>query len=315
MARSRKQRLLRIFFFLILSISIIYLYKNYDSLIGSSILPIQNPCELYPKEITCNQNELHLQLNQTPEDNLTIHFIDVGQGDSTLLEIEDFTMLIDCGDKNHGDGVVNYLKEKNISELDILVATHADADHIGGCSQVLQQISTAIVWDNGQEKDTKTYEGFIELAKQKDLKIIDKGDNIKIPNGYIIALNPDQQNLFSDFNQNSIVLLIIYGKQKFLLTGDCEEECEQRLTKYQISSQMLKAGHHGSKTSSSQAFSDRVYPQIAIISVGKNNRYGHPHQDVLDRLGQSKINVLRTDKEGTITITTNSESYLVLSNT
>lgn len=315
MARSRKQRLLRIFFFLILSISIIYLYKNYDSLIGNPILPIQNPCELYPKEITCNQNELYLQLNQTPENNLTLHFIDVGQGDSTLVQLEDFTMLVDCGDKSHGDEVINYLRQRNINNLDILVTTHPDADHIGGCSQLLQQINTTTVWDNGQEKDTQAFQNYIKLAEQKGLKIINKGNNIKIPNGYIIALNPDQQDMFSDFNQNSIVLMVIYGKQKFLLTADCEQGCEKRLSKYQLSSQILKAGHHGSKTSSSQIFLDKVKPQIAIISAGKNNRFGHPHQEVLYRLNQSNIDISRTDKQGTIVITTNGETYLVLSNT
>lgn len=315
MSKSRKQRLLRIFFFLLLSVALIYLYKNYDSLVGKPILPLTDPCELYPKEITCNQNELYLKLNQTPKNNLTVHFIDVGQGDSTLIQLEDFTMLVDCGDKNHGNDVINYLKQNNIIELDILVATHADADHTGGCAQVLQQTNTTTVWDNGQEKDTQAYKNYIKVAKQKDLKIINMGDSIRIPNGYIIVLNPDQQDLFSDYNQNSIVLMIIYGKQKFLLTGDCEEDCEARLTKYQISSQILKAGHHGSKTSSSQVFLDKVKPELAVVSVGKNNRYGHPHQEVLDRLSQSNIAVIRTDQLGTIVITTNSQTYLVLSNT
>ena len=239
------------------------------------------------------------------KDNISIDFIDVGQGDSILINNK---MLIDCGDNDKGDNVVKYLKEKNISKLDYLVITHTDADHIGGCDYVLDNIAVKKVMMDGQIRDTKSYLDVIKRIDDEE-KIIPKEnerfgfDDIEFK---VLSSNIGSE----DPNQNSIVLRMDYGKFSALFTGDCDRECESRLLNKDIDVDVLKVAHHCSRYGTGKEFLDMVTPKIGIIEVGENN-YGHPTDECLSNLKDNNVEIYRTDLEGNITLITNGIGFKI----
>lgn len=235
---------------------------------------------------------------------LKIHFIDVGQGDATLFEENSNYLLIDCGRSDTKIG--SHLGSKGIPRIDYLITTHPDADHIGGCDYVLENFNVSKVRDNGQNHTTQAYKDYITLAKEKDYDVISAGILINWSNITIHVLSPPEPYPAGDLNTNSIVAKVSYGSVDFMLTGDCDTECESSLSG-NFSSEILKVGHHGSNGSTSQQFLGKVDPKLAIISVGANNSYGHPAQEVLDRLNSKGIEIHRTDLEGNISILTDGE--------
>ncbi|MBI4896096.1 MAG: MBL fold metallo-hydrolase [Candidatus Aenigmarchaeota archaeon] len=233
----------------------------------------------------------------------TVHFINVSQGDATLLEFGNATMLVDCGNSGHGDDVVAYLKTEHISVIDYLVVTHADADHVGGCATVLKQETVKHIFENGQSADTKTFQAYRLASQDSPVQNVSRGFFMESNGVLIEVLGPPQQEVDVTKNDQSVILKIV-GKNTTLLTGDCGYRCEQELVEKQIPirADVYKAGHHGSQTSSTPLFLDHVDARMVVISVGKGNSYGHPNAETLERFAERQMNVHRTDYEGTVVV-------------
>lgn len=261
-----------------------------------------------------------------PSQNLTIAFVDVGQGDSILVTLPNTrTLLIDGGEREGSGKVLASLRQHGLSHIDVMVATHPHADHIGGLIDVIKLVDVGQVLDSGQVHTTQTFEDFLDAieTKQIPLKSVREGDSINLdPTVKVEVLNPPANLLDgayneAEFNDNSVVLKLTYGEFSVLLTGDMEERNEVRLVfenATTLDADVLKAGHHGSRTSSSSPFLNAVTPEVVIISLAAGNTYGHPHQEALDRISAAGTeNLFRTDIDGTITLTANGSSeYSIL---
>ena len=242
----------------------------------------------------------------TPGEELKVHFLDVGQGDSIIIELPtNETILIDASIKDASDKIIKYLKEENVSKIDYVFATHPHSDHIGGMSAVIKAFDIGQIYMPKAVTTTKTYENLLLTIKDKNLKIktakagntIIDTDDLKL-----VVLAPNQDS-YESLNNYSIVLKLTYKEKSFLFTGDAETLSEKEITG-DVEADVLKVGHHGSRTSTSQAFLNKVNPSYAVISVGLNNDYKHPHQEVLDRLEKKNIKIYRTDQNGDIIFTT-----------
>ncbi len=247
---------------------------------------------------------------------LSVYFLDVGQGDSSLIIFGDKTILIDAGEIDMGDRVVNDLRELGVTRIDLLVATHPHSDHIGGMQKVLDNFAIGQVLDSGIPHTSVIYERFLEKIDKKNIpyKLAVQGDTIDLdPALRIVVLSPPARRYGDDLNTNSIMLRISYGTINFLFTGDAGSEAETALSKsgYALDAQILKVGHHGSMYSSSPAFIERVHPETAIISLGRDNPYGHPHKQAVDILTQAGAAIYRTDRDGTILVRSDGISYAV----
>lgn len=255
--------------------------------------------------VGCNGSDLPSSADK-PE--LEVSFIDVGQGDSTLvISPSGKTMLIDAGDNSYGKNVVEYIKELGISKIDVLVGTHPDADHIGGIDMVIDNFEIGTFYMPKKTHTTKTYEDVLTSAKNKGLKIT-AGIADKVidfdPDVKAVILSPENKN-YSDNNAYSIAIQLTYGKNKFLFTGDIEKENEKdMISKYgnSLRSDVIKLAHHGSSTSNDSEFLDIVSPDAAVVSCAYKNKYGHPHKEVLNYLEENDIPLYRTDEQGTIVI-------------
>ena len=235
---------------------------------------------------------------------LSVYFLDVGQGDSALIIFGNKTILIDAGEIDMGDRVVSDLKELGVTRIDLLVATHPHSDHIGGMQKVLENFPVDQVLDSGMPHPSALYERFLETIDKKNIpyKVAVQGNTIDIdPALRIVVLSPTEKRFGDDLNTNSIILRISYGTINFLFTGDAGGETETALAKsgYVLDAQILKVGHHGSMHSSSRTFIARVHPETAIISLGQDNPYGHPHKQAVDTLTDAGATIYRTDRDGT----------------
>ncbi|WP_049765278.1 ComEC/Rec2 family competence protein [Alkaliphilus metalliredigens] len=244
-----------------------------------------------------------------PNDLLTIHVIDVGQGDSILITTpSQQSILIDGGDPTQGQRVVSYLKRKKVKKIDVLIATHPHADHIGGLSAVMDSFEINKLYLPPVTHTSQTYENFLLKAQQHQLPIQPVKDafSITLEDSITLHFIGPLKDYGDNLNLWSIVMKLDYGKMSFLFTGDIEKEAESDLIreykKSFLASQFLKAPHHGSNTSSTSGFLDIVNPDIVAISAGRNNLYGHPHTEVLQRLQERAISYYRTDQQGTIVI-------------
>ncbi len=245
--------------------------------------------------------------------NLEVLFLDVGQGDSIVIQSPDGkTMLIDGGERS--PGVVSYLNKASVKQIDIMVATHPHSDHIGGLVDVLQRFKVAEVWINGQPHTTKVFEDFLMAIDKSGAKYHEakRGDVISLGSLQFKVLHPGPV-LVQDINGNSIVLRLAYGDISFLFVGDANfaSESEMLAAKQDVKSTILKVGHHGSATSSSATFLKAVAPQLAVYSAGIGNSYGHPAPATIARLNQAGAKVYGTDVSGTIGVTTDGKTYEV----
>ena len=238
-------------------------------------------------------------------DGLAVHFIDVGQADCALLECGGEYMLIDGGNREDGQLVVSYLEQQGVEELSAVVCTHAHEDHVGGLPSVLAVYPTHAVYAPTRTYASKVFDDFVYYADQQRLEITipSPGDGWTLGETSVTVLGPVQS--YADQNDTSIVLKVEYGGTSFLFTGDMETDAENDMLDYwgsRISwkTDVLKVGHHGSDTSTGYRFLNEVDPDYAVISVGKGNSYGHPHEEPLSRLNQAGVTILRTDELGTI---------------
>lgn len=236
---------------------------------------------------------------------LQVHFLDVGQGDATLITCGEDAMLIDAGGNSEGTRVQAYLESRHISGLTYLVGTHPDADHIGGLDVVLTKFDCACIFMPEFEKETKTYEDVIAAAKYKNKKITHPraGETYPLGDAEFTILGP-LRTYASNANDASICLLLRHGDLTFLFTGDAEEEAEADMLAAgeDLKADVYKVAHHGSRTATTEPFFEAVSPEYAVISCGEDNSYGHPHAEVLNRLRAAGVKLFRTDEQGTIVV-------------
>lgn len=233
-------------------------------------------------------------------ENLKISFLDVGQADSILLENKGHYMLIDAGNNEDGPKLVNYFNSLGIKEFDYVVGTHAHEDHIGGMDDIIKNFTINNFYMPDAITTTKTFEDVLDALEQKNISFqtpkVDETFNLADTTITTLSITADEKNL----NDTSIVLKVKHGTNTFLLMGDASTKIEKTLLDKNIESDVLKVGHHGSRYSTSVAFLNKVNPQYAVISVGKNNTYKHPHDEIIKRLEQKNIKIYRTDTQGTI---------------
>jgi len=236
---------------------------------------------------------------------MEVHYINVGQGDSTLVKCGDQCMLIDAGDDTKGTLIQNYLKKQGVKKIDYLILTHPDTDHIGGAPVIITKFDIDKVFMSNYEKDNKAYQKLIQALDNKRLKYSTPkvGVQYSLGTATITILAPNDE--YDNPNDASIALLIQNGDNKFLFTGDSGEEAEEDIlsNKIDISADVYKVGHHGSKYSTSPDFFREVSPTYAVISCGEGNSYGHPHAETLNTLRMNGVDVYRTDEDGTIIAT------------
>ena len=238
---------------------------------------------------------------------MKVTFLDVGQGDCTLIQAGGQNMVMDVGNNDQGERVVSYLKEQGIGKLDYLLLSHPDADHIGGGDNVLENFEVQTVIMPEVANDTMTYQEVMEEISRYDVdvKYPEVGDIFTLGDAEFTILCPKPELLSQDdLNNSSVGIKLVHGENSFVMCGDAEAKSEQEMVKRFGSSlecDVLKCGHHGSSTATSDEFLAAVNPTWAVISCGKENRYGHPHSEVLDKLENDDVQIYRTDLRGTIT--------------
>lgn len=234
---------------------------------------------------------------------LTVHFISVGQGNAVLAESDSHFMLIDGGDGSHSSKVISYLKECGVKKLDYVIATHYDSDHLSGILGAVQTFPTELLLDPDYETDSKLYASYIKQKAKLSLTSVHPvpGDTYQLGSCKFTILAPGSSD-YSNENDYSIALRLVCGSTSFLMTGDAGKDSEEEMlsSRLPLKSDVYLAGHHGSSTSNSEAFLDAVQPSWAVISVGRDNSYGHPHKEVLEQFSERNIPVFRTDTQGTI---------------
>lgn len=266
------------------------------------------------------QNKEQISIPQTTvavsreQRNLEVHFIDVGQGDCILIKtaLGRFYM-IDAGSRKSYNKIENYLKNQKVRTIDALVLTHPHEDHIGGAIQIINNFKVNHIIEPGVPYTTVSYRNLLELINKKRIKysIAKAGTQLRWYGlDSVRLLHPGNVTPTQNVNNASVVLRIQYGNISFLFTGDAEQEAEDEiLQRYRnIHSTVLKVGHHGSHTSSSQSFIRAVKPAYAVIQVGSRNKYGHPHQATLNLFRKNNIKIFQTDNEGTIVFITDGKT-------
>lgn len=242
--------------------------------------------------------------------NLTVYFIDVGQGDAEfIVGPNNKTLLIDCGPQSAGSVVVGIVRNLGFATIDAAIVTHQQDDHMGGCPVEFFKLKPKIVYDNGHTVDTQAYKDYVFARPNNSIAIgSDHPFEFDMAASNFIIPYDDGYGFSANENDNSVLVRMSYLNISFLFTGDCEADCEARVINSQVSANVLKVGHHGSRTSSSILFLNAVHPNTAVISAGLNNQYGQPHQETLTKLSQRGITTFRTDQDGTIVITTDGKT-------
>lgn len=293
MNKRTKNKLLKIFLVLIIMLCT-YIYEEY-----------------FPKEKTNNEVEYRQEKEVVSNpNNLIIHYVDVGQGDCILIGQNNEYVLIDAGNNEDGELLVDYFKQLGIEKFKYVIGTHAHEDHIGGIDNIINNFELEHFYMPDVITTTKTFEGVLDalLAKKKAFETPNIGDTFKLNDASfeVLYLGKDK----SDLNNTSIVLKLTYKNTTYLFMGDATSKVEKILldNEADLKSDVLKVGHHGSQYSSTAAFLKQVSPSYAVIQVGENNDYDHPKEITLNKLEKLKTLTYRTDKHGTIILTSDGEN-------
>lgn len=264
---------------------------------------------------------LEEQFYIVPEGNdsfFEVHFIDVGQADCSLIICDDETLLIDGGNVGDSSLVVSYLLSVGVTQLDYVICTHAHEDHVGGLSGPLNKFTvTGAVFAPETGADTKCYKDFISAVEKQKLSVtVPEAESFFTLGSSTVTFIAPVTEDYNDINDTSIVTKITYGETSFLFTGDAERDSEQDILERgtDISADVLKVGHHGSENSTTYPFLREIMPEIAVISVGEGNKYGHPTEEALSRLRDADVRVYRTDMQGHIKITSDGKNITVTTN-
>ena len=241
--------------------------------------------------------------------NLKIYFIDVGQADSILITNNNHNMLIDAGNNEDGEKLVNYFKSLNITSFDYVVGTHPHEDHIGGMDDIIRNFDIKNYYMPKKLSTSKTFEDVLDSLIEKNMKytVPKTGDVLTLDDAKLNVIYVGNEN--NDANDSSIVLKLEFENNSALFTGDATSKVEKKILNEDIKSDILKVGHHGSSYSTLNDFLDKVNPKYAVIEVGKNNIYNHPTNETLDKLSKRNIKLYRTDINGTIIFTLNGNAY------
>lgn len=244
---------------------------------------------------------------------LKVHIIDVGQGDSTFVELPNgATLLIDAGEREYGENVISYIKALGYRKVDYLVATHPHSDHIGGLQAVIESFDIGKIYMPKKSSTTSTFKHLLEAVKDKGLGIetAKAGKNIVTDIDLSVTiLSPVEEDYADEMNLYSAVVKITYGKMRFLFMGDAETENEEQMQ--DVSAEFIRVGHHGSRTSSGEEFVRRVGAQIAVVSVGKDNSYDLPKEEILSRWKRAGATLYRTDESGSLVFESDGASIIV----
>ena len=251
---------------------------------------------------------------------LLVKMLDVGQGDAILIRTAKQTVLIDSGDQDQQAKLAGLLHKEGIDVIDKLILTHPHADHIGGIAILLREFKVRAVYDNGQPTTTKMYRDYLKTVRDQAIEYghLKRGDELAFGDGVVFKVlspTPEMVKAGGEMNGNSIVGQLLFGSFSLLLTGDVEAEGETAMVKAYgsaLKSDVLKAAHHGSKTSSSKAFLQAAAPAAVLISVGTDNEYGHPHKNILNRYEKQQMKIYRTDQNGTITLRSDGKTYDII---
>lgn len=254
------------------------------------------------ENITVNENLP--AANEKTYGTLKVHYLDVGQADSILIVQGEHAMLIDAGNNDDSDFVAEYLKKQGIKELEYLIGTHPHEDHIGGLDYIIKNFTVGKIFlPKNAKSTTKTYTDVLKAIANKGLKAANAvpQTSFKLGDADCTIFAPNSSK-YEDLNNYSVVVKIKFGDSSFLFEGDAEALSEMEMVKkgYNLKADVLKIGHHGSNSSTCANFLAKVQPKYAVISVGKDNSYGHPQKKTMDRIKNSKILVYRTDESGTI---------------
>jgi competence protein ComEC len=246
----------------------------------------------------------------TAAPSLTVHFIDVGQGDAILIDAGSTEILIDAGEKS--SGAVDYIKNYVNGPIEAMIATHSHTDHIGGLIPALENFSVRDIWLNEENAPTKTFAEFMNMvnAEQAVIHRAERGNLIKA--GILtLQVHHPAQSFTGDANGSSTVVSLVYGNVKFLFTGDADSEAESDMLYSLLDVDILKVAHHGSRYSSSPKFLAAVKPEVAIYCAGTGNSYGHPHAETINALNTAGAKVYGTDTHGTITVKSDGKTCVI----
>ena len=277
--------------------------KNFKVIYGLVVAIFIIATALFGEKINSNETFAY-------GESVVVRYLDVGQADSILVQSEGINMLIDAGTNSSGQTVVKDLEDLGVTKIDYLIGTHPHEDHIGGMDDIIKNFDIGIIYMPKIQTNTKTFEDVLDAVSEKGLKITSpkKGDEFEV-GGARCEIMTDRIEDTSNLNLSSIVIRMTYGTQSFLFMGDAEKENEE--TRQWPQTTVLKVGHHGSSTSSSTQFLNEVQPQISVISVGKDNKYGHPTKTTINKLEKIKTKIYRTDESGTITIPSDGKKCIV----
>lgn len=239
--------------------------------------------------------------------NLEVSYLDVGQGDSAYIRVNDYDILIDAGPRSDSDRLLAQLKAKNIDDFEMIIATHPHEDHIGGMADVFNQYDVESFYMPSVTHTTKTFENMIKAVANEGIKVqtIKEGMQFDLGNGAKIDVYSPIYESYEEFNDYSPIMKLTFGETELIFTGDAEAHAEADVVaKYpsDLKADVLKFGHHGSSTSSTEEFLQSVSPDYGIISCGVDNKYGHPHKETLNKISKFNIKSYRTDTQGQITL-------------
>ena len=263
---------------------------------------------------TESENITNEEMVQAVTGDLKVYYLDVGQADSILVMDKDKTMLIDAGTNEMGDDVVNFLEDKGVEKIDYLIGTHPHEDHIGGLDDVIDNFDIGTIYMPKIQTNTKTFEDVLDSIEKKDLKVTapKQGDEFKLDDAECEIMLANEDDNDSNLNLSSIVIRMTYGENSFLFMGDAEQDNEEEREWPQTD--VLKVGHHGSRTATSKEFVEQVKPSIAIIEVAKKNSYNLPNDEPIENLENVGAKIYRTDEDGNILVTSDGKNLEVETN-